>query len=243
MEDRTPTTPAPCGLNAGGCLLRRVRGSRHFRQWLWAIGSIGAALLAACAAGPAARAVPYQPFEGADAARLRLRLVYPADYWPSLTRAHREVTVSAASRSVAGDASCGEVVAFGTLRMFSRHAALAAQPPQTTGLTPTALPQYPRAGMVGSPEAESSEAVELKLAPGRRIVELVTVRRMTAGSTLTDSCRHAVAVQLAPQGQYEFVVGFNSSGRCELRARQLQGATFAAMPVVPYGDLREVCRL
>ena len=38
------------------------------RPWLCLTGAVAAALLAACAASPGARAVAYQPFEGADAA-------------------------------------------------------------------------------------------------------------------------------------------------------------------------------
>lgn len=217
--------------------------TRALRPWLCLTGAVGAALLAACAASPGARAVAYQPFEGADAARLRLRLTYPADYWATLMRPQRNVTVAAASRAVDSSSACGEVVAFEPLRMFSRQGAQAAQTPQTPGLPPAPLPTYPRAGMVGSPEAESSEAVELRLAPGKRVVEFVTVRRVHGPGGYTDTCRHAVAVQLAPQGQYEFVAGFAGNGQCILQTRQLQGAAFVPMAVASYNDLREVCRL
>lgn len=216
--------------------LHRGRPTPTLRRW---VAAVGALLLAACATTPGSRPAPYQPFEGADAAKLRLRLVYPANYWASLMRPQRNVFVSAASRAVNGSA-CGEVVSLGQLRMFSLQGARAAAQPPTPGLPPAALPQYPRAGMHGAPEPEDAEAVEMKLAPGLYALELTTTRD-NLGSTTT--CRHAVAVQLAANRQYELAVGFANDGRCFLQSRRLEGNAFVpAAAMKAYGDIREVCQ-
>ena len=208
------------------------------RVWPW-LALASAALMTACATAPT-----YQPFESAEAARLRVRLLIPADYRPFLLGYDFRTTVGL--QSVNGGA-CSDPTTAPLLRLYRGATAPVPGPQATAG---TAAPQgykYPRAGMSGATEGENTESVELKLPPGLHVVNLSWLRTRGTGAgillsaLLTKNCPATnVALQLQPNAQYELAVGFNES-ECTWEARRLEGSAFVPTKVLKEGGPLQIC--
>lgn len=108
-----------------------------------------ASLLTACAA-------PYVPHTGSDASKLRLTLVNGSGF------------SSAASniRPVTGG-KCGEPVRVQQLFPYYGPRVASSSSSQTSPVL------YPRANMLGSPDPQRSDTVELALAPGRYLIGFI----------------------------------------------------------------------
>lgn len=197
----------------------------------------GTALMTACATAPT-----YQPFEGADAAKLRVRLLIPADYRPFLLGYDFRSTVGL--QSVQGNA-CSVPATAPMLRLY-RGATPAMAGPQATPGTPPPSYKYPRAGMPGATEGENTESVELQVAPGLHVVNLSWLRARgngagILGALLTKTCPATnVALQLQPKAQYELAVGFKE-GECAWEVRRLEGNAFVPTKVLKEGGPAEIC--
>lgn len=201
---------------------------RPRRGWL-------AAALATALAGCAVHA-PYQPFDGADAARLRVRLTVPAEYRSLLSPYRVEARIT--PRPLLGQA-CGAPAALPGLRPASPRAT-ATPPTHATGAGVDTVVVHPRAGMVGSPPPEDTEAIELRLPPGDHVLDVNAQRHHGNLSTLV--CSRAVVLPLAAGGQYELSVGFDARGRCHWASTQLQGQQFVPSPVRRHGPLAQMCQ-
>lgn len=218
---------------------RPPAGAQAARRLRTALALAGTVLLTACATVPS-----YQAYQGTDAARLRVRLLIPADYRPFLLGYEFRSTVGL--QSVQG-AACSPPTWTPLLRLYR-----GASTPPTTG--PQAIPgapppapiRYPRAGMSGGTEAENTESVELAMAPGLHVVNLAWTRSRgngtgILGALLTKNCPATnVALQLEPGSQYELAVGFKDS-ECTWEARKLQGQAFVPTKVLKEGGPAEVC--
>ncbi|MBI5716884.1 MAG: hypothetical protein HZC37_04260 [Burkholderiales bacterium] len=204
-----------------------------------------ATLLSACGTAPT-----YQPFEGGDAARLRVRLLIPADYRPFLLGYDFRSTVGV--QSVKGTA-CSVPATAPMLRLYrgATSTPAVAGPQATPGTVMTTPPppsyKYPRAGMPGATEGENTESVELKLAPGLHVVNLSWLRTRGSGAgvllnaLLTKNCPATnVALQLPPNAQVELAVGFKES-ECTWEARRLEGSAFVPTKVLKEGGPAEIC--
>jgi len=201
-----------------------------------------AALLGACGTAPT-----YQPFESAEAARLRVRLLIPADYRPFMLGYDFRSTVGV--QAVKGTA-CSEPTTAPMLRLHraTTPTAAVAGPQATPGAPPPPSYKYPRAGMPGATEGENSESVELKLPPGLHVVNLAWYRTRGSGGAglllsalLTKSCPATnVALNLQPGAQYELAVGFKES-ECTWEARRLEGSAFVPTKVLKEGGPAEIC--
>lgn len=199
----------------------------------------GTPLLTACATVPS-----YQPYTGTDAARLRVRLLIPADYRPFLLGYDFRSTVGL--QSVQGTA-CSPPTWTPQLRLFRGVSAPPTTGPQAVpGAPPPEPVKYPRAGMRGTTEPENTESVELTMAPGLHVVNLNWTRARgnstsILGALLTKNCPATnVALQLEPGSQYELVAGFKDS-ECAWEARKLQGQAFVPTKVLKEGGPAEVC--
>lgn len=204
---------------AGAMESPRRRGPPRAGPWLVAAA---ATLLGACATG-----VPYQPAEGGDAAKLRVRVVFPEHYRSPMSAYH--VTAEASPRAATGGA-CGKALAVPSMRSPT------IDPFKLVGRAT----QYPRAGMVGATAADNPESVELQLSPGLQVVDLRAVRAFGNVSRLI--CESQVALQLAPNRQYELTFGFTDDGRCRWENRRLDGNTFVPAPVLKHGKPGEICQ-
>lgn len=198
------------------------------RPWLAALCVACATVTGGCALGP-----PYQPFDGGDAARLRVRLSYPAEYRSLLSpyRLHSAVD----HRPLDGQ-SCGQPVGHPWLRPQ------VAPPPQAqhSSAAPPPPTLYPRAGMPGATAAEHSESLEVALKPGVHIVRYRMARAY--GNVSTTQCDTALVLRLEPGRQYELVTGFNERGQCFWESRQLEGDRFVQARLVQrHGPAHQIC--
>jgi len=189
------------------------------RRWL---GAAGALLLGACAAS-----LPYQPAEGDDAAKLRVRLVFP-EHDRSFMSGY-QVSGEVSPRAVTGTA-CGKAVAVPTM--------------WSTTIDPLKMlfraSQFPRAGMAGGTAPDHSESVELQLTPGVHVVDLKTVRAL--GNLSRRICETQVALQLAPNRQYEILLGFTEGGSCRVESRRMEGNTFVPAQVLKQSQPGQICQ-
>ena len=217
--------------------------AKYAKPRLWTrLALAGAALaMTACATAPS-----YQPFEGADAARVRVRLLIPADYRPFLLGYDFRSTVG--MQSVKGNA-CSEPMSAPMLRLYRGPTPQPVAGPQAVpGAAPVQAYKYPRAGMAGATEGENTESVELKVAPGLHVVNLSWLRQRGSGGAglllsalLTKNCPATnVALQLQPNAQYELTVGFKES-ECTWEVRRLEGNAFVPTKVVKEGGPAEIC--
>ena len=215
--------------------------AKNAKPRLWTrLALAGTALtMTACATAPT-----YLPFEGADAARLRVRLLIPADYRPFLLGYDFKSTVG--MQLVKGTA-CSEPMSAPMLRLYRGATPQPVAGPQAVpGAAPVQAYKYPRAGMAGSAEGENTESVELKVAPGLHVVNLSWLRQRgngagLLGALLTKNCPATnVALQLQPNTQYELAVGFKES-ECTWEVRRLEGNAFVPTKVVKEGGPAEIC--
>jgi hypothetical protein len=155
---------------------------------------LGALLLAACAA-------PYRPQAGDDAAKLRVRMANGAGITTLWTHVRP-----------LNDGRCGGVMRLGMLTPYTPPGSAPARGPNVAD----APAQAPRAGMVGSPDAQRTDVGEYALAPGRYQVGLI-------GTTFGQQCASSALMALEAGRQYELELLFDSAQRrCLIRAARLE---------------------
>lgn len=207
---------------------RCARRARRAAGWSMRGLGLGVTLmLMACATGQ-----PYQPYDGAGAARLRVRLSFPAED-RALTSPYR-LSATVQNRRLEGE-SCGEPTGHPTLRPW--RATAAPTGPGSTAAPPPLL--YPRAAMAGATPAEDSESIELSLAPGTHIVSLRIARDL--GNLSTTHCDAALVLRLEPGRQHELLAGFTERGQCRWESLRLEGERFVPAPVQRQGRLHQIC--
>lgn len=145
----------------------------------------------------------YAPYEGADAAKVRLKLTGPD-----------AVSVHAFVKPIT-DGHCGRPIRIGTLYSPSYQSTpptgRSSEPP-----VPAYRPSYPRADMADSPAPTESSVAEVRLAPGRYVVKF-------SASFGRWACGVEPAVELRARLQYVFSFGVGE-GRCWVIATQLDPA-------------------
>jgi hypothetical protein len=168
------------------------------------------AVLAACASN-------YTPTPRPDAAKLRVRLSNTVGV----------MHLTGFLRPVAADSTCGETVR--TPMMFTH---LGPPPPTRDPISDAKPPTFPRADMVGSPDADRSDVVELRLEPGRYALRL-------AGAIGTLYCEVTAEVELSASGQYEVAYSLQGSpSRCRaLGSRIAPDGTRAPAVIRPQAGL------
>lgn len=213
-------------------MFQRSRGATVRACIPW-VGVVAAALLASCASAP-----PIQPYEGADAARLRVLLVYPPSYKPSLMSLNNSVQASVAVRPVQGT-TCGSVSAVPPLAMYHGSASRAQLGPAGTPGMPAEPVKYPRAGMWGATEPENTESAELKLTPGLHVLTFSTTYLRPGWRTTCPA--NELAVRLEPNGQYQLAIGFSNDGKCYGQYLRMEPPTLTAGQITKRGSAGDVC--
>lgn len=207
-----------------------VTAARRSGGWF---GAAAAVLLASCASAP-----PHKPYEGADAARLRVLLVYPPSYKPSLMSLNNHVQASVALRPVHGT-TCGNVSAVPALAMYHGAASRAQLGPAGTPGMPAEPVKYPRADMWGATEPENSESAELKLSPGLHVLTFSTTYVRPGWRTTCPP--NELAVRLEPKGQYQLAIGFSNDGKCYGQYLRMEPPSLTAGQITKRGGAGEVC--
>jgi hypothetical protein len=167
---------------------------------LRAVAAVSVFLLIGCAA-------PYVPYTGSDASKLRLTL------------ANGGIFSSAASNiRPVHDGKCGETVLVPQLFPYFGPR------PATQG----SAALYPRADMVGSPDPQRSDTVELKLTPGRYALAFI-------GGIGRSNCSVGGGFDLLPGRQYHVDFRFDTLARqCVITLRRLDDAGALAWHTQPF---------
>lgn len=199
------------------------RRSLHKSTAIASVASVSRVGLLCTAIALTGCAAPYAPYTGNDAAKVRLTLANGAIF----------SSVASNVRPVI-DGQCGAPARL--QQLFPYFGPPRDVPGRTTSSPGSQTPVvYPRAGMVDSPDALRSDAIELQLPPGKHLFSFIA-------GTGRSNCGVGAGIDLQPGRQYVLDFRFDTvAQRCVVTAKRLEATDRAEWR--SYGFMAgETCR-